>query len=323
MGKLLFLFAGIPFFLFSEEEQEVFPTGDFVPWFTGSLLSFSPVVLPVGTIDIEPYLFSLAKTAVYDSDWKTQSVSTYWSNSSLTVFQVGVAPRVDIQVYPTFFWNDCQGTSHLELGDTSIFLDFQIFYADPGSWVPNIKLFLREIIPTGKYRNLSPHGHRTQIGGMGSWQTNLSLALGNVLYLGSGHFLEYRVFFNYDFPAPVHVKGFNYYGGGYGADARIFPGQNMTCVLSAEVNVTQNIAFAFDCVGEFASRDTYTGDVGALPNGEFAPLGFHSSTQLSLAPAIEYNWSNNMGIIGGAWFTIAGRNCDAFEGGVIAFNLLY
>jgi hypothetical protein len=48
--------------------------------------------------------------------------------------------------------------------------------------------------------------------------------------------------------------------------------------------------------------------------------GGPSSSQYSLAPAIEYNWSQNIGLIGGVWFTVAGQNISQFNSIVIALN---
>ncbi len=45
-----------------------------------------------------------------------------------------------------------------------------------------------------------------------------------------------------------------------------------------------------------------------------------TSAQFSIAPAIEYNWNANIGIIFGSWFTLAGKNSTQFTSGVFAFN---
>ena len=274
-------------------------------------------------MDFEPYLFAIANTGVYNDDWESKSIPTFWVNSFATLIQAGVAPRLDMQIFPTLIWNHCQDKGHWAVGDLPFYVDLQLYYADVGGWAPNVKFMVTEIIPLGKYRNLNPHDHRTEIGGLGSWQTNIAIVLGNVHYLGKGHYLQYRVILNYDLLAPVRVTGFNVYGGGYGANARLFPGQIITFLTSAEVSLSQNWCFSIDLVGEWGSSDHYTGFSGILPTGETAPLGRPSSAQFSMAPAIEYNWSSNLGIIGGAWFSVAGRNSDVFQGGVVALNYLY
>lgn len=44
---------------------------------------------------------------------------------------------------------------------------------------------------------------------------------------------------------------------------------------------------------------------------------------LSLAPALEYNLTENIGLIGGCWFTLEGRNVPSFFSGVLQFNLTW
>jgi hypothetical protein len=48
-----------------------------------------------------------------------------------------------------------------------------------------------------------------------------------------------------------------------------------------------------------------------------------SNEQWSVAPAIEYNWSKNVGLIVGSWFSFAGRNSVRFISGVAALNIYF
>jgi hypothetical protein len=50
-------------------------------------------------------------------------------------------------------------------------------------------------------------------------------------------------------------------------------------------------------------------------------MGGPSIESLSLAPAIEYSWSANFGMIAGVWFTAAGRNSTVFANGIVAINV--
>ena len=54
--------------------------------------------------------------------------------------------------------------------------------------------------------------------------------------------------------------------------------------------------------------------------GGSAPIA-PSSEQISMAPALEYNFNANVGIIGGAWFSVAGRNSTQFISWVLALNI--
>ena len=60
-----------------------------------------------------------------------------------------------------------------------------------------------------------------------------------------------------------------------------------------------------------------------MPNPPIAPIGAPEGWQLSLAPAIEYNFNENWGVIAGPWFTVAGKNSSAFIVGMLAINIYY
>ena len=148
--------------------------------------------------------------------------------------------------------------------------------------------------------------------------------------------------------APVHVKGINAYGGAKDTKGKIYPGNQFLQVLGLELSLTQRWALALDILNIYGNKTRFTGKKGTgatgsgSPNnpGDFNPIipvnpfqtlipvplvvvGGPSFNQFSLAPALEYNWNNNLGIIGGAWFTVAGRNTADFVQWVIAFNLYH
>lgn len=129
-----------------------------------------------------------------------------------------------------------------------------------------------------------------------------------------------RLLLQYSLPAPVSLKGFSVYGGGYSAKGRIFPGQNLEADLGVELSLTRRWALACDLVGTWAARSRFQGNPGMTPDGRRSRVGAGSSVQYTLAPAIEYNWSANIGVIGGGWFTLGGRNSVRFWSAVFAFN---
>ena len=84
----------------------------------------------------------------------------------------------------------------------------------------------------------------------------------------------------------------------------------------AEYTATKNWALALDLNAVCAAKNRFKGK-------STSKVGGPSSIQLSLAPAIEYNWSSQLGVIAGSWFTIAGRNSTRFTSVVGAFNYYY
>lgn len=288
------------------------------PWFTGPLLAPSAFTIPAGHVDFEPYLYIVANKGLYDHDWKVHPTSTFWNNSFQPLVQVGITKWLDVEVIPALFYNYTHGAGKWAIGDTSIGFDFQLFshQGRVTEWVTAVKLNIKETIPTGKYSNLDPKKLVTDAGGMGSWQTSIDFVWGNLFYLGRGHFLTWRNSLQYTLPAPTHVKNLSVYGGAQGTEGTIYPAQNLQFDTAIEISLTQNWAFAMDFLTSWSGKTRFKGHATA-------PIGPPPSVQFSLAPAIEYNWSANLGIIFGPWFTIAGRNAIQFFDGVFAFNYYY
>ncbi|MGB7978023.1 MAG: hypothetical protein WCF19_02550 [Chlamydiales bacterium] len=285
------------------------------PWFTGPLLAPSALTIPFGHYNIEPYIYGLANTGAYDGHWQPVKKENFWNNYFQTLLAFGVNNWADFQCNPTLFYNYSDSSAKWALGDMPIAFDFQLYHPTRTltEWNVAVKLTLKETLPLGKYRNLDPKKRLTDVGGMGSWQTAASLVVGNMFYLGRSHFLTWRTSFQYTWPAPVYVKNLNVYGGEKGTRGTVYPAQNFQIDSAIEVNLTQHWAFAMDIVGAWSGKTRFKGKTAAL---NAAPPG----AQFSLAPAIEYNFNANIGIIFGPWFTLGGRNAIEFASGVFAFN---
>lgn len=325
MQRILLVFLILPILLFARGKvvyKQVNPNIE-PPWLTGPLLAPAAMVVPAGYCNIEPYFFETAYTGVYNSDWDVIHIPTFWSTTYQIPIQVGLTKWMNFQFSPTGFWNYNQHQASWALGDLPVELDFQLYSSPLNSLLPSVKLALRETVPIGKYRNLNPKKLLTDAGGEGTWSTGLGLVIGHAHHITSVYYFNYRIALSYYLPAPVRLKGLSLYGGGYGTNVRMFPSQIFLADLGIEVTLAQTWAFALDVVGEWANKQHFTGNPGTLANGAPASLKGHSLAQFSLAPAIEYNWSPELGAIAGAWFTVAGRNAVVFTSGVFAFNYYF
>lgn len=323
--KRLLLFL-LPCTLFAAEGQihEYSPRVE--TWVTGPLLTPSAVVVQRGHINVEPYFFAIAIPGFYDNQWDSQDVPTFWNLSWQIPIQPGITEWLDLQITPTLNWNKVGSACHWALGDTVVQFDFQLYRAPlvDTSWTPSVRLSIKETLPTGKYRNLDPKKLRTDSGGFGSWISTLSLGISKAVDLG-GHFLIYRANINYSFySTDVHLKGFNTYGGGFGTDGILSPGPAVQSQIGLEYTLNQNWVLAFDAQMNWGAADTFSGIEGVVSRrvglDTLASNAVRTNFQYSLAPAIEYNWSADLGLIVGAWFSIAGKNSSKFNSGVIALN---
>jgi hypothetical protein len=323
MIRKIALLSFLPILLVAKEgdlpdDESKYPA----PWFTGPLEAASGNVIPVGHYNLEPYVNLYIYSSSYDNDWKAQDIPTLWSLNPQFIIEVGLTPWMDFQITPSWFWNYREGSAHWEMGDWVVQFDFQLHQDQLPhiDWLPSIKLTLRETIPLGRYRNLIFKNQRTDIGGAGSWVSGAALVFSKLLRMYDIHYFNTRLSLEFNWSAPVHVKSFNSYGGGYGTNGTAYPGLNYQIDAGFEYNLTRNWALALDIIGNWNGGGRFSGTPGVLPNGAPASNVFLASAQYSLAPAIEYNWSDSLGVIAGSWFTVAGRNSPQFSSIIIALN---
>ena len=210
--------------------------------------------------------------------------------------------------------NHTHGASHWVLNDLFFNLERQLLYDKKGKWWPAIKLELSTHFPIGRYQKLASNAKETDIGGTGSWQPAIAIAMSHLYWWGGHFFFTPRINVEYTFPTCVHVKSYNAYGGGRHTRGKVYPGQILSILFGFEISLSQCWAIAGDISYEHINTTRFKGRNGT---------GLPSSEQFSLAPAIEYNWSQNYGIIAGAWFSIAGRNHPEFASAVIAINVYH
>lgn len=306
-------------------DKVLYPDAEFpveAPWLTGPLLAPSSVTVPPGSFNIEPYVYLTAYTGNYNQDWKAIRSNTFWTDSFQMPIQAGVLSWMDVQISPGFAWNYTEHKANWVVQDLPVIIDIQLYDNEfmPDNWMPSVKLVLREICPIGKYDRLDPDQLGTDAGGLGSWVTGVGVVFGKLTHLRGVHFLNTRLTIQYNLPSAVQLRGLNFYGGGQGARVKYFPGQNFFIDLGMEYTLAQRWALAIDLVAAYAAKPHFSGFPGLNPDGSLASFPTVSKVQYSIAPAIEYNWSANWGVIGGAWLTVAGRNSPQFISAVLALN---
>ncbi len=292
------------------------------PWFTGPLLTPSGNVIPDGHYNIEPYEFATTVFGLYDANWRTQSRPNFYNISTQTIVEIGIPCHFDITFTPAWSWNHTEGASHWVLNDMVFGFDYQILSAAKGKWWPAIKLAVRGNLPIGRYQKLNPKSMKTDIGGIGSWAPSVGIVLTQLYWWGGHFFFAPRFNIQYTIPTPVHVKNLNTYGGGHHTRGKVYPGQALLFLFGFEISLSQRWAIAGDVQYLHINKTRFKGHKGraaGVPN----TVGVPSSEQLSLAPAIEYNWSKNYGVIAGAWFSVAGRHQLEFASGVVAINIYH
>ena len=291
------------------------------PWLTGPLLTPSGHVIPKGYINIEPYVFYLVDTGIYDSNWNGKSTPDFTSNQYLLPICIGLTPWMDIEIQASATWQNFEGVSTLVFNDFELELEFQLLADTEHNTVPGIKVYVGESFPTGPYQKLDPDKLLTDSGGNGSLQTIVEFVVTNTFELPCCHYFTLRANpYVTPFSTTVHVKGFNTFGGSSDTDAKVHLPTTWGLLVGMEYNLTQNWALAIDGQAIYETKQTFSGSPGTGPDGAIIPLDRPAGFQFSITPAIEYNISAEMGFVGGLWFTISGKNQPRFFGGAIAFN---
>jgi hypothetical protein len=292
-------------------------------WETGPLLSPYGEVVPPGHFFVEPFLFYFVTSNKYNNHWKEESVPNFNTFTNAYNISFGICPKVDVQIFPQFSYQSTQGQSATVFNDFSFNFDVQIIERDDTSPVPAVKLIIGEIFPTGKYQNLDPKKLRTDLGGLGSYETFAGVTFAKLFHFTGHHFL--KVFFtpSYTYISPVHVRGFNAFGGGFGTKGKILGRNFYQTIFALEYSLTLNWILSLDIVGSYEDRVRFKGRKGVDCTGKVASVGIPPSAQISLAPCIEYMFKINMGIIAGSWFSVAGKNTDQFASAAIAYAYYY
>jgi hypothetical protein len=218
---------------------------------------------------------------------------------------------MDIAAIPQFFSNNEHSNWSTGFGDMLVQLGFKI--CSEGPIRPKMKFAINETFPTGNYQHLNPAKGGIDSTGGGSYVTGISFRMSKLLFITTPHPLATRVVLTYNIPSTVHVHGYNSYGGGVGTSGKVRPGNSFNADLGLELSLTQRWVVATDIVYQTSNVNKFHGKAGVDPaTGLPAIVGSGSSDFLQIAPGLEYNWNDSLGVIGGVWFTVYGRNTANF-----------
>lgn len=311
--KLLVL---LPLFLFAIDDsvKGAIPNAAFpyVPWFTGPLLAPTPVNMKPGHPAIEPIVTAFDTYGMYDTHWKVKKKPKIYAVSTLVDFQMGFTDDWGLEVDVAFISNFQKGKSATHFQDSFIFLGYQVSNDKPGTWVPDFRLLVQEIFPTGKYQKFDPKKAAIESTGQGSYQTGVVLAFQKLFHLPNQFFAFHWSLAYIFLRTQADVKGLNTYGGSIDTKGKARPGRTVIGILSGEYSMNQNWVFVFDFQVLYQGESHFSGRRGEGPQGGKTSVTLPASTQISISPGLEYNFSRTSGLLFGTWLTLAGKNTNAF-----------
>lgn len=267
-------------------------------WWTGPLLAPSAGNLPPGQFLFEPYFYDVVT-----------GPSQY--AGSLSYLEYGIKPRFTLGLIPTFGKAVAgPGAAHTrtQIGDVSVTGQVGLTRYHPGRWFPALALNLEETLPTGKYDRL---GDRPGDGiGSGAWTTTVSIYSQDYYWLRR-RILRTRLNISQSISGVAAVSGVSVYGTPAAFNGRARPGAVSSLDLGLEYSLDRHWVLALDAASRFQSRTLVYGqqhyDQSASAQGIFAP-------------AVEYNFAPNLGVIAGARLIELGHNFTRSVTPVMAIN---
>lgn len=292
------------------------------PWFTGPLLAPAGGVVPEGYINVEPYTFYNVNTALYNNDWKVVNAPDFTSVEYQFLLYVGLTPWMDIFLIPAAEWRSTQGVSSMTIADFMVELDFQAYQHPTNIAIPTLKLSISETFPIGKFQRGNPQKLLTDLGGEGTFETILGATSSSTIEYAYCRYLNLRINTYFSYLTNVNVRGLNAYGGAPNTKGTIRPGLEWGWIFAMQLSLTRNWAFAMDIEGAYAAKTKFRGFPGNVLGQPPPILSIPRSVSYSIAPAIQYNFNEKLGIIGGVWFSLAGKNTPRFISGIVAVNYI-
>jgi hypothetical protein len=272
-------------------------------WWTGPLVAYSAHSLPRGHILIEPYLYDVSAN-------RTDSIHSF------TYFLYGATDRLTVGVAPDIAFTRARGapdSSGVHLGDTTLRAQYMLTAMDPQQGIPDLALAVLQTIPMGKYNRL---GRASDGFGGGSYATTLALYSQMVWWTPNGRLLRTRFNVSEAFSPRVPVADASVYGTDAGFLGHAQPGNQFSANAAFEYSVTRNWVLALDLIYSHGNA-TLTRGIEATKS---IPRNSGSSDAFGFAPALEYNWTSNLGVLAGIRVFPDSHNTNASVTPAIAIN---
>ena len=290
-------------------------------WFTGSLEASSPALGKAGVLAIEPYVIYQINTGIYDGSGNRRPVP-HDVDHLLTVIVVKYAltDRLSVQALPSFdhISNDRGSSSGLGFGDLPLELEYRFKNENGRTGSPSITVSLGITLPTGDYQHL---GNQLNGIGSGAYFAKQGLVVESLFDTQGGHPMRIKLFAAaYEPLATAPVRDVSVFGTEQGFRGRAKPGAFGQIGLAAGYAMSQRWVLAIDVVQNFAAGNRLTGTGAA---GEAIAIQGPHRSATALAPALEYNWSANAGVIAGVEISVAGRNSTSYAAPQIALAISF
>lgn len=275
------------------------------------MLANSADTLPRGHVLVEPYVYDVMTRG--QDGWGSRAYVLYGLTDDFTV---GIIPIVGYGAL-----HGGPNSSGIGAGDQILNAQYRLRRFREGSWLPTLAIQLQESLPTGRYQRL----HRPADGmGSGAWATTLGLNAQSYVWMPNGRIVRVRLNATWTFSRNAGVNGASSYGTGAGFHGHVKPGDGYYLGLSFEYSMTRRWVLALDLTG---SRNDATRVVGVNAVAGLPPTAVHDrrggSHVFSFAPAVEYSFNGNVGVLLGVRVSPGGHGAVRSVTPAIAINYVH
>ncbi len=310
IGRLVFLRISSVFFftMLSQVSAACIVSSEngYSQWFTGPIVTPNPTTVPPGHPGLELVLIGSKNYGFYDSHGDLKRTPATWGIRPLFDFQVGFNSVLGAELIGSMVTNFSYGVSSTHLTDSIFRLGFQVSTDKKASWVPDFRILFQETFPTGKYQKFDPKKKGTDSTGQGSFQTGIQFVFQKAFLATETHPFRLRGSIGYFVPSSVTVKGLSYYGGDPTTRGTVYLGKYFSGFFYGEYALSRTWALACEV-------NYLQGEKGGFAKKRGSKIEVPSFNQLSILPEIQHTYTENLGLILGGWFTVAGKNSIAFS----------
>lgn len=290
--------------------------------FTGPLVTPAVNTLPGGAINIEPYLIHTNTRGTYDNNGDRHAQKPTFRQWQIALpITYGLTDVMSLQVTLNALRAYGAGfhTDGMRAGDTTFRVQQRLKAPRADGTGLVLSLAAAQRFPTGEYHQLDTNPLNGT--GNGARRTTLSLGAQQLIWLPNDRPLRWRGQVAWSpTPGGIRVRGGSVYGTepGFRGHARLGKAWNAT--LAAEYSLDARWVL----VGEAIWNRAGTSDVwGTSAGGAHVDRHNAPSQEFSLAPAVEYHFNANIGLIAGVQFSVAGRNNADYVAPQVALNMVF
>jgi hypothetical protein len=275
------------------------------------MLANSAATLPTGHALIETYVFN-----------QIEKDSSFYG--SLTYLLYGVTDRFTVGAKPMFGIANSDGrTARPGFGDLTLAAQYRLTDPKAVPGTPTLAVSLQQSLPTGRHDRLADY--RGTALGTGSGTTTLSLYGQQLFWLPNGRIFRGRVNLSGAWSGSAKVRGKSVYGTSNSFRGHARPGAVYSAGLSGEYSLSREWVIALDVVLTHTRGTPVQGKIINPAAQTLSDVSYRNpaTSSLAIAPAIEYSWRPDLGMLLGTRFIPAWGRTRASITPAIAINYVH